>query len=178
MTTSADSLAVLARALDQAERLLGSVTADDLPRRTPCEEWDVATLADHMVGGTASFARLVQGGEVDWTAPTPHVEGDYAEEFRVHADELVAAWHAAPDDAGVPGPEWQTAEIAVHSYDLATALGMPTGDLDAEVAELGLAFMRANLQPEMRSTAFRPEQPAPAGADAYQRVASFAGRGD
>jgi hypothetical protein len=35
------------------------------------------------------------------------------------------------------------------------------------VAERGLAFMRANLQPEMRSTAFEPEQPAPEGADAY-----------
>lgn len=176
MSNRADSLALLARGLDQAERLLGSVTTDDLPRCTPCEEWDVAELADHIVGGTAAFVRTVQGEEVDWTSPTPHIEGNHAAEFRVHADGLLAAWHAVPDDAGQPEPDWQTAEIAVHSYDLATALGKPTDDLDVEVAERGLAFMRANLKPKMRSMAFKPEQPAPDGANAYQRIAAFAGR--
>jgi hypothetical protein len=29
---------------------------------------------------------------------------------------------------------------------------------------------------DMRGDAFAPEQPAPAGADAYQRIAAFAGR--
>ena len=106
----------------------------------------------------------------------PHVEDDYAAAFRVHADALLAAWRTVPDDAEQPGPDWQTAEIAVHSYDLATALEKPTDDLDAEVAETGLAFMRANLKPEMRSTAFEPEQPAPEVANAYQRIAAFAGR--
>ena len=176
MTNRADSLAVLSRGLDQAERLLASVTDDDLGRRTPCEDWNVADLADHMVAGIGSFARTVQGQDVDWTAPTPHVEGDYAAEFRAEADRLLAAWEAVPENTGQPAPDWQTAEIAVHSYDLATALGQPTGDLDPEVAELGLAFMRANLRPELRSTAFGPEQPAPEGADAYRRIAAFAGR--
>jgi uncharacterized protein (TIGR03083 family) len=176
MTDRADSLAVLARGLDQAERLLSWVTDDDLSRRTPCGDWDVADLADHLVSGTATFVRTVRGEDVDWAAPTPHVESDLAATFRVQADRLLAAWDAVPDDAGQPPPDWQTAEIAVHSYDLATALGRPTDELDVEVAERGLAFMRANLRPEMRSTAFAPEQPAGDGADAYQRIAAFAGR--
>jgi uncharacterized protein (TIGR03086 family) len=176
MTNRGDSLAVLARGLDQAERLLGCVREDHLRRPTPCEEWDVADLADHMVAGIANFERVVRGQDVDWTAPTPHVEGDHAAAFRVHADGLIAAWRAAPDEAALPGPDWQTAEVAVHSYDLATALGQRTGELDAAVAERGLAFMRANLKPEMRSTAFGPEQPAPEGADPYRRIAAFAGR--
>jgi uncharacterized protein (TIGR03083 family) len=176
MTDRADSLIVLARGLDQAERLLSSVTDDDLPRRTPCEGWEVADLADHLVSGTAAFVRTVRGEEVDWTAPTPHIESDLAAAFRLQADRLLAAWGAVPDDAGQPPPDWQTAEIAVHSYDLATALGLPTAELDVEVAERGLAFMRANLRAEMRSTAFAPEQPSRDGADAYQRIAAFAGR--
>jgi hypothetical protein len=64
----------------------------------------------------------------------------------------------------------------VHSWDLATAMGRSTGDLDAEVAERGLAFMRANLTEDNRGPAFGPEQAAPEGADAYQRIAAFAGR--
>jgi uncharacterized protein (TIGR03083 family) len=176
MTDRAQELAVLSRGLDQVERLLGLVTEEDRSRRTPCEDWDVAELADHLVAGTASFARTVRGEQVDWTATPPSVDGDYAAEFHRNADGLRSAWDSAPDDAGQPGPDWQSAEIAVHSYDLATALGQSTDDLDAEVAERGLAFMRANLKPEMRSTAFKPEQPAPSGANAYQRIAAFAGR--
>jgi len=176
MTDRTDELAVLSRGLDQVERLLGLVTQEDRSRRTPCQDWDVADLADHLVSGTAAFARTVRGERVDWSAPTPQVEGDFASAFHRSADDLRAAWDDAPDDAGQSGPDWQSAEIAVHSYDLATALGQPTADLDAEVAERGLSFMRANLKPEMRSTAFEPERPAPSGADAYQRIAAFAGR--
>ena len=67
------------------------------------------------------------------------------------------------------------AELAVHTYDLATALGRATADLDPEVAEEGRAFMTSSMTDEMRGDAFGPEQPAPADADAYQRIAAFAG---
>jgi hypothetical protein len=64
----------------------------------------------------------------------------------------------------------------VHTWDLAAALGRSTGELDPKVAARGLAFMHANLSQDNRSPAFAPEQPAPPGADAYQRIAAFAGR--
>jgi len=176
MTDRAHELAVLSRGLEQVERLLGRVSEENRSRPTPCHDWDVADLADHLVAGTATFARAVSGEQVDWSASPAQVEGDHATEFRKNADDLRAAWDAAADDGGQPGPDWQAAELAVHSYDLATALGQPTDELDVEVAERGLAFMQANLKPEMRSTAFDPEQPAPSGADAYQRIAAFAGR--
>ena len=61
----------------------------------------------------------------------------------------------------------------MHSYDA----GLDPDDPDVrEVAELGLEFMQANLAPEMRKGAFGPEQPAPPGAGAYDRIAAFAGR--
>ena len=86
------------------------------------------------------------------------------------------AWHGVGDGEAPMGPDWQSAEIAVHTYDLATALGRPTAALDPEVAERGLAFMQANMTADNRGQAFQPEQPAPAGADPYQRIAAFAGR--
>ena len=36
--------------------------------------------------------------------------------------------------------------------------------------------MTSSMTDEMRGDAFGPEQPAPADADAYQRIAAFAGR--
>lgn len=122
----------------------------------------------------AKFAEMVRGEEVHWSAP-PHVDSAPATAFRTSADELLAAWRQGNGGPSM-GPDWQTAEIAVHTYDLARALDRPTDVLDAEVAERGLAFMQANLKPEMRSQAFGPEQPAPEEADPYQRIAAFAGR--
>jgi hypothetical protein len=86
------------------------------------------------------------------------------------------AWRAAGD--GEPGSplDWQLAELAVHTWDLATALGDSTAGLMPEVAERGLAFMRSGLTDDNRGAAFGPEQPPPAEGDAYARIAAFAGR--
>jgi uncharacterized protein (TIGR03086 family) len=176
MTSRDDELAVLSRGLDQAAELLGTVDDDDLSATTPCQEWTTAELVDHLVQGPSTFARMLRGEEVDWSAPTPHVGSERAEAFRSHADALRSAWHDLGDAEAPMGPDWQTAEIAVHSYDLATAKGRPTSGLDAEIAERALAFMQANLTPENRGGVFLPEQAPPDGADAYQRLAAFAGR--
>jgi len=175
MTTRDDELVVLGRGLDQAAALLRSVGEDDLARPTPCGDWSTAELVDHLVAAPAKFATMVRGEDVDWSAPTPRVGSDRVDVFRAAADDLLRAWDAAPDDVPV-SPDWQSAEIAVHSYDLATALGRPTHDLDPEVAERGLGFMQANLTADNRGPAFAAEQPAPDGADPYQRLAAFAGR--
>jgi hypothetical protein len=111
---------------------------------------------------------------VDWSAGPPHVGADRQERFRANASGLVEAWG---DEHVESSPvEWQLAELAVHSWDLATALGSDTGELDGEVAERGLAFMQGGLTDDNRGPAFGPEQPAPEGADAYTRIAAFAGR--
>lgn len=170
-----DSIGVLSRALDQTGDLLDHVNADVLNRPTPCSDWDVAALADHLVNDPRQFLLMVRGGQPDWSAPTPHVTDAWGPTFRASANELVQALHGLGDDAPLP-PAMQLAEFAVHGWDLATALGLPLDGLDPEVAELGLEFMRANLKPEMRTGAFGPEQPAPPGAGPYDRIAAFAGR--
>jgi uncharacterized protein (TIGR03086 family) len=169
-------LEVLSRGLEQAAVLLGSVGDDDLSAPTPCHDWSTGELVDHLVAAPTRFARMLRGEEVDWSDPTPHVGPDRADAFRAGAEDLLSTWHDLGDGDAPVGPDWQSAEIAVHTYDLAVALGRSTADLDAEPAERGLAFMQANLTPENRGEAFRAEQPAPVGADAYQRVAAFAGR--
>jgi uncharacterized protein (TIGR03086 family) len=176
VTNRDDEIAVLARGLDQATTLLGSVSDDDLGSETPCDDWTSAELVDHLVAAPAKFAQMVRGEDVDWGAPTPHVGAERADVFRSAADDLLGAWRDVADAESPMGPDWQSAEIAVHTYDLAAALARPTSDLDTELAERGLAFMRANLTPENRGPVFEPEQPAPDDADSYQRIAAFAGR--
>jgi uncharacterized protein (TIGR03086 family) len=162
---------IVVRGLDQLDALLVAVTPEDAGRATPCSKWNVADLSDHLVNSVAGMATMARGGEPDWAVST-------------HYDDPAAALHNAGRDlvealdAGRGSfPEGMAAaELAVHAYDLATALGTSTADLDPEVAEAGYAFMSASMTDAMRGDAFGPEQSAPADADAYARIAAFAGR--
>jgi uncharacterized protein (TIGR03086 family) len=171
-----DDLSVLRRGLEQLANLLRQVDRDALDRGTPCHEWTVRQLVDHIVAAPARFARMTRGEPIDWSAPTPAAGADPGGAFSRNADDLMRAWAAQRGPAEGPGVAWLCAELAVHTWDLATARDRPTADLDPEVAERGLAFMRSNLTADRRAPAFGPEQHAPDGADAYQRIAAFAGR--
>jgi uncharacterized protein (TIGR03086 family) len=152
------------------------VSDEQLDRPTPCREWTVGDLVDHLVNAPAVFTTLMRGDEPDWGAEPPHVGTDREQAFRAAGEALVAAWTTV-DGTDQPSPlDWQLAELSVHTWDLVTALGETTTGLDPEVAERGLAFMRANLTTDNRGGAFGPERLAPRGVDAYARVAAFAGR--
>jgi uncharacterized protein (TIGR03086 family) len=174
--TLENDLAVLSRALDQLAGLLDELPAGALGARTPCEDWTVADLVDHVVAAPATFARMVRGESVDWSVPTPSAGPDPAAAFRSSGEDLLRSWREQDSPSGAPGVEWQCAELAVHTWDLATALGRSTGTLDPQPAEVGLAFLRANLTEDNRGPAFGPVRQVPEGADAYERVAAFAGR--
>jgi uncharacterized protein (TIGR03086 family) len=174
-TGTNDSVRVLIKALDQAGDMLDHVHAEHLPRPTPCADWSVAQLVDHLVATPARFRARMSGEELDWTAEPPHLERGWGPEFRNHADDLVHAWHQLDGDPPTPA-QWQIAELAVHTWDLATAIGFPVDGLDQEVAETGLAFMRASLRAELRGQAFGPEQPPPSDAGPYTALAAFSGR--
>ena len=166
MTTS-----TVTRGLDQLGALLGAVTPEDLGRATPCSEWTVADLSDHIVNSVAGMATMARGGKPDWAASTHHEDPASAlhREGRSLVEALDASNGAFPEGMAA-------AELAVHTYDLTTALGKATADLDPEIAKTGYAFMTSSLTDDMRGDAFGPEQSAPVNADPYERLAAFAGR--
>jgi uncharacterized protein (TIGR03086 family) len=168
-----DASEVLRRGLDQLAGLLDGVPRQPSSYPTPCEQWNLQQLVDHVVAAPARFARMARGEAVDWSE-TPSSGQEPAAPFRSNADDLLLAVRDARD--GPVPVDWQCAELAVHTWDLATALGRSTADLDPAVAERGLAFMRGSLTEANRAPAFGPEQSPPEGGDAYQRIAAFAGR--
>lgn len=174
-TEAPRELRVLVHAFDQAGDVLDHVHADRVGDPTPCADWDVGALADHLVQTPANFLTMMRGEQPDWSAPTPHLTADWAATYRSRADDLLHAWHGLDGDPPAPAA-WQVAELAVHTWDLAVAVGFPLERLDPQVAEVGLGFMRENLGPERRGDAFGPEIEAPADADPYDALAAFAGR--
>ena len=176
METPHQAVVVLSRALDQAGDALAAIHPDDLDRPTPCPEWSVRELADHLAAAPQHFLDSARGEQVDWSAGAD--VGDdpavLAAHFRAHADDLLHHWHGQPDDA-VAQADWQSAELGVHTWDLVQALGRPLR-LDDEVAERGLAFMRQGLTDDNRGKAFGAAVPVPDDAPAYDRLVAFAGR--
>jgi len=162
---------IVANALDQLGQLLAAVAPDDAGRPTPCAEWNVAELSDHIVNSVNGMATMARGGTPDWAAATHHDNPTAA--LRQAGDDFMRALDAG---AGSFPEGMAAAELAVHAYDVASALGRDTAGLDPEVAEAGLAFMTASMTDDMRGDAFGPERPAPADANPYERVAAFAGR--
>ena len=172
-TQLSDAVRVLRQALDQAGDVLDHVHGDVLDTPTPCAEWTVATLADHLVAAPSNFEMMMHGEQPP--ASPPRVTEAWGVRFRNNADDLIHTWHGVTGEPPVPA-EWQIAEIAVHTWDLARGLGRPVDDLAPEVADVGLVFMRAHLRDDQRDPVFGPEQPVPAGAGPYDELAAFAGR--
>lgn len=166
MTTS-----IVTRGLDQLGDLLRSVTPDDVGRATPCTDWTVADLSDHIVNSVAGMATMARGGQPDWASSAHHDDPATAleREGRALVEALDSGNGTFPEGMAV-------AELAVHTYDLTAALGKRTTTLAPEIAETGHAFMTASMTSDMRGDAFGPEQRASDDADAYERIAAFAGR--
>lgn len=162
---------LIASGLKQAVALVESISADQLDLPTPCSNWNVRDLTDHLVNSAAQLAVMARGEQADWSSLADHHD-DPAPVLRQAADDIVAAY-----DAGSEVPQGMiAAELAVHTWDLATALGRDSAELDPAVADAGYAFMSESLTPDNRGDAFKPEQPAQASANSYERVAAFAGR--
>jgi uncharacterized protein (TIGR03086 family) len=188
-----DPFRPLAAALDGAGQLLADVRAPQWDDPTPCSDWTVRQLVNHLVGGHRLYTRVLSGkplpppdrvgrrGDVDQLGDDP------AAAFRTTAEEMMAAFrrpgvlertHALPAGT-LPGPavvHLRTVETLVHGWDLASATGQAVPFRD-EIAADELAFSEQLLGrlPEGRQP-FAPSRPVPDGAPAIDRLAALLGR--
>ncbi|MEU9129307.1 TIGR03086 family metal-binding protein [Kitasatospora sp. NPDC048540] len=195
-----DPVDLLARALAQAAAGVEAVREDQLGDPSPCRAWTVADLVDHLLDELPRFTARARGAAPERntaardrnTPASDRGAGDRSTAFRSGAAELVAAWRQAGDLTGtveLPGMgtvparfpvDQQTAEFAVHAWDLARATGRSPG-FDEEVGRSSLDWARTALRPEFRGgeasgKAFGPEVQAGPDAALYDRLAAFFGR--
>jgi uncharacterized protein (TIGR03086 family) len=190
MIAAGDPIALLERALDQAGAIIARVRPEQATLPTPCRSWDVRALVNHVVHDLRQFTASADGRS--WEQHDDDVIGDdWAGAYRRAADSLLASWRrpgALERTVELPfgkvPARWrahqQTANLAVHGWDIAKATGQPT-DLDPEVGRLALDWGRQNLRPELRGDeasgrAFGVEVPVGDEAPLYDRLAGFFGR--
>ncbi len=183
-----EGLARFDRAVMAAGAVFDGVKAEQWGDPTPCTEWKVRDLMNHVVGGTRQFISLMSGGG-PLDRSLDYLGSDPAGSFRDAAAELRAVFAAegalerlAPTPFGPqPGQflaEMRVTEMMTHGWDLARATGQST-DLDPELADSlieSFRRMRARAGGSSAGMPFDDEQPVADGAPAADRLAAAAGR--
>lgn len=178
-----DSLTAHQRAQEAFAAVLATINADQLGASTPCSEWSVGDLIEHVFGGNELAARGI--GLYDQPPPRPD---NLLDAHRATAEAAQQAF-ASPGamDAVIELPIGQvparfflpmrTIDALTHAWDLAVATGRPT-DLDPELAEEQLAAARQLVQPGFRGQGrpFAEEQPCATDRPPADQLAAFLGR--
>lgn len=167
--------------------LIENVTADQLAAATPCPEYDVRTLVNHMVGWLRMFADSANDRPPSGEDPAAYATDDPGGELRAAADDLVRAWRTHGTDRSVrfmtselPGEAalgMTLMEYVTHGCDLAIATGQEVPFSDEEL-ETTLARARTNLPDQYRGEGmpFGAAVPVPDDAPAVDRLLGFMGR--
>jgi len=183
--TESDLLARFDRAAAAAGAVFEGVKPEQLDDPSPCTEWTVRQLMNHVVGGTRQFISMMTGGgQLDRSQD--FLGDDPSGAFRAAATELrglFAADGALEKIVQTPfGPNpaamlvgMRVNEMLIHGWDLAKATGQST-DLDPELAESCIAGFKAARAGGRGKGMFADEQPAPDDAPAAGRLAAVAGR--
>lgn len=174
--------------------LVRSVDDDQLGLPTPCTEYAVGDLVDHVGGLAVAFTgaarkQEVPGSERGGMGDASRLGPGWRDEVAAALADLADAWRdpAAYDGTAcaggveMPGPVAASValnEVVVHGWDLATALGRT---YDAEPADVAacLAFARPFSTPEAaaeRGDAFGRVLPVPAGASPLAELLALLGR--
>ncbi|MEU0942588.1 TIGR03086 family metal-binding protein [Streptomyces canus] len=179
---------LLGTARERAVPVVRGIADTALGAATPCAEYDVRELVNHLFQVIVQFQRLAAKEPSDFgeAAADRVAEGpDWRERFAVEADRLVSAWSAPGAEEGTTGAMDMPArlvgsmallDLTVHVWDLARATGQEYGVPDeAVVAELTGAV--AELAPTARKMGVFGEPVAVAeGASAFERLLAGTGR--
>jgi uncharacterized protein (TIGR03086 family) len=185
-----DPRIAFAGALQVAGAVVGELGPDGASNPTPCAEWDALTLAQHIIAIVHRVAALPSGRDL---TTLPAICDD------VPLDDLVDAFAGASmvleqqwrdDDlldrtmtlpfGQLPGSATMgvyAAELLVHAWDLAVAIGVEPVWRDDDV-EAALAIVRAGIPAEPRDAQmpFDPVVAVPPAAPPIERLVAWVGR--
>ena len=185
--TAARAFADLVQSLDIARRLVAKIGLDDWDTQTPCDQWNLRALVNHMVGSAHMVSYGMTGRSIGPEFYGNHLGDDPIASFAEAIEELREIYRM---DSGVlarslelpwatmTGAELSTmfaADHLIHAWDVARTLGRPTDfdhELVARLRRFGDIYVDRHRGPEM----FDPATPAPDDATPIDQLAAFVGR--
>ena len=169
--------------------VVASVPDDALAAPTPCGDYTVGDLLDHIGGLTVAFTRAAKKDLGEAGSPpvgdAANLGGDWRSRIVGDLDDLADAWQQSDAWEGMtraggidmPGEIAGVVvadELLVHGWDLARAVGQDFESDDATAdAALGFFSMFADSD---RGDAFGPAVAVPESASKLDRVVASSGR--
>jgi uncharacterized protein (TIGR03086 family) len=165
------------------------VHAGQLSGPTPCTDWDVRALLNHLILWTSySLEARAQGGSVSQELTDTDFAADpgFAAAYRAQLDRALAAWAdpaAWERELNVMGTATPAADVAalniaemvLHGWDLAAATGQRYTVSDAAAAAAARA-VEANADLFRQYKGFAEPVEVPASAPALDRLLAASGR--
>ncbi len=176
----------LAIIIPMLNEVADGIAVDQLTAPTPCTEFSVDGVLDHMTQLGSAFAPMFLGTKPDAVHAGQENESSI-EAFHRAMNSLLAAVQspgALDRTIETPGGAMPGAVFAklvafdgvIHGWDLATSTDQEWDPPDALVAELD-SFARGAIGTDMRAKAgFGPERQPNAGARPIERLVAFSGR--
>ena len=176
-----DELASAEATFGVLRNVLHPIANDDWSKQTPCREFDIAKLTDHLMNSNA-----VIGGAAGAELPERDA-GDSVERQVVAAGRpALDAWQRRGLDGTVPFGKGEaparmmagvlSLEFLVHAWDYAKAMGSAVNAPDS-LTDYVMALAQNIITPEGRSSAgFDDPIELPADARALDRLVAYTGR--
>ena len=151
---------------------------EKLQARTPCDDWDVRTLMNHMLDTQRYFVGAARGEDIaPPSSNPPSIIGDNpVADFQLARDETLNTF-GDPEIRETTGPMLGIAfsDQLLHSWDLAKATGqdptMPEG-----LPEAAYDAIHGRFTDEQRVGVFKPEVRVGSEASSQDRLLGYTGR--
>ncbi len=186
-TSSPGSLYV--RALVATRRYVVGIRDDQWTAPTPCTEWNVRQLLNHVVYGTFWIEEIFKGKTIaevgdrfdgDLLGSDPLAAYDAALSLAKAALQAPGAMEAVCHlrRGDVPGSAYASSmftDVFIHGWDIAKSTGQDT-ILDPELAKACYSMVEPMRERRRASTAFGPEVQVPEDADLQTKLLALLGR--
>ncbi|HEX6351637.1 TIGR03086 family metal-binding protein [Actinophytocola sp.] len=178
LSTAADAMAAVVR----------SITPDQLTNPTPCTEYDVRALVNHLL----FWGPSLEGAGRKESVPPPATEvdlttGDWRGDLLAQLDRTARTWEPVSAWEGTTymgGPnempaamigDMITGELVVHGWDFAQATGQRL-DLPEDLLTYLLGAVAEGVEQGRAMGIYGPEVPVPADAPTLDRILGITGR--
>jgi uncharacterized protein (TIGR03086 family) len=176
-----DELASAEAALGALRHVLHPISRDELSKSTPCSEYDVMQLTDHLMNSITLL-----GGAAGAELPERNSEDSVERQIVGAARPALDAWHrrGLTDTVTIGTNEIPatfavsilSVEFLVHGWDYATATTHPI-DVAESLADYVLGLAHKVITPQGRATVgFDDPVAVPDDAPALDRLIAFTGR--
>lgn len=186
-TAGSPGLDLLERATQVTRGLVERMVPDDLERATPCDEYDVRGLLEHLIGWQQVFAACATGGAPALAdgSPTYTASAHLSEDLAAASTALIESLRHRRDASitlpyrGVTSVELLVdellAETVIHTWDLAIGLGASVVFDDEMVAAAHIGLSKLLDEP-FAETGFRPARGSVASGTDLDRLLERSGR--